>query len=269
MQDISFVSESYSQRKPKDYDLSISIRRDGFSFLILYKKEVKAYSYISVPAKNRIEGLKNLLNQDILKNVFATVSIILVNQRFTLVPKKFFDDSLIDSYAELNFKKRNDESVITYESEKCSVVVLFPIENAVWSLCRAAFKEQEIVSYVPQVAPLLEANYKIRKEKLVISVENNFITAVFVKEKNLRFCNSFAFSNVNDFLYYIMNICNNLHLDVLSIPIELSGKISRKSPYFSALQMFVKNVEISENTDYPQDFPYMLFYNHCNVLLCE
>ncbi len=269
MQDFSFVSESYSKRKPKDCRLSISIRRDGFSFLILYKQNIEAFAYKTVAPNKKDEEFKNFLDQEILQSVFASVTIIVVSQKFTLVPKKFYDDSLIEQYSELNFTASEQESIINYESEKNDVVVLFPIEQTIWTLCRSAFKEQNYISYVPQVAPLLEANCKTRKEKLCISIENNFFTAMYIKGKELHFCNSFRFANVNDFTFFVMNIFDKLHLDTINTPVELSGIIGEKSPYFSALQVFIKNLSIAKSEDFPEKFPYMLFYNHSNVDLCE
>ncbi|MCQ2959968.1 MAG: DUF3822 family protein [Bacteroidales bacterium] len=269
MQDLIFVSEDYNKRKPKDYRLSISIRRDGFSFLIMYKQQVLAYSYTTVSEENRKTAFKSFLEQEILQEKFAAVTFIIVTPKFTLVPKKMYDDSMWELYSDLNFKKSDSESVISYESENSDVVVLFPIETDFWALCRTAFKEQHVVSYVPQVAPLLEKNIKTRQEKLCISVESSFFTAMLVKGKKLMFCNSFEFSNVNDFLFYVMNIVEQLHLDPQSLQIELSGKISGKSSYFSAIQMFVKNVSMVENDLKTKNFPFSLFYNHCNIALCE
>jgi len=269
MQDISFVSESYSKRKPKDCRLSISIREDGFSFLIVHKREILAYSYVRAPKQTIEESFKNFLAQDILRQTFQAVSVIIVTPSFTFVPKKFYDDSMLQSYVSLNFPENERDSFITYESIETDVVVLFPIPLKLWGLCRTAFKAQDVVSYVPQVAPLLELHCKERKDKLVISVENSFFSALYVKSKEVRFCNAFSFSTVNDFTYYIMNIYEQLHLNPLETPLELSGKISAGSPYFKALQVFIKHVSMVDASDYPATFPLTLFYNHCHIALCE
>ena len=270
MRDITFVSETYSKRKPKGYDLSISIRRDGFSFLITYKQEVMAYSYVIAVGEGREAAFKKFLGQEILQSVFNSVSVIIVTPTFTLVPKKFYDDSLVDNFSALNFDKSDSESIITYESVNSDAVVLFPIETSFWAICRLAFKNQTMVLYVPQVAPMLEANMTVRKERLCISVENSFLTALFVKGKELRFCNAFEFRNVNDFLFYVMNIFEQLRQNPLEVEVELSGKINEKSPYYSAIQVFVKNVVIAcPPKEAYEGLPYTLFYNHCNVSLCE
>ena len=96
MQDLHFVSEDYTKRKPKDYRLSISIRRDGFSFLIVHKGDVKAFSYITVDDETREEQLQKFLNQEILKETFGAVTIIIVQPNLTLVPKKLYDDSMLE-----------------------------------------------------------------------------------------------------------------------------------------------------------------------------
>ncbi|MBR5433812.1 MAG: DUF3822 family protein [Bacteroidales bacterium] len=269
MQDLHFVSEDYEKRKSKDYRLSISIRRDGFSFLLSSKRAIVAYSYITVPENQRNTAFKEFLSQEILQDTFSAVSIIIVTPSFTCVPKKLYDDSMWEDYSNLNFEHSGNESVITYESLNTDVVVLFPIDTELWALCRSAFKNQEFVSYIPQVAPMLESNVKSRGERLFVFVEQSFFTVLYVSKKNMQFCNSFGFTNVNDFLFYLMNVMKQLNLDPLRIQVELAGKISVKSSYFSAIQMFVKNVSVVENATTMKNFPYMLFYNHCNVALCE
>lgn len=269
MQDLSFVSENYSKRKPKDYRLSISIRRDGFSFLILHKDAVMAYAYTTISINDRVAAFKDFLNQDILQQKFNAVSIIVVTHKYTIVPKKFYDDSLLDSYANLNFSKDASESVIDYQSVNDDSVILFPIETDLWTLCRIAYKEQEMVSYVPQIAPVLESIIRSKKVKMHISVENTFCSAVLVKDKKLLFANSFLFRNANDFVYFVMNTLNQLHIDPLQVEVELSGKIGPKSPYYSALAMFVKNVTMATSNVKAEKFPFTLFYNNCNVALCE
>ena len=93
MQDLHFVSEDYEKRKSKDYRLSISIRRDGFSFLLSSKRAIVAYSYITVPENQRNTAFKEFLSQEILQDTFSAVSIIIVTPSFTCVPKKLYDDS--------------------------------------------------------------------------------------------------------------------------------------------------------------------------------
>lgn len=269
MQDLIFLSEDYTKRKPENYTLSISIRRDGFSYLITYKDEIKAYSYVTVSEENRISEFRNFLNQDILQTEFDAVFVIIVTPRFTLVPKKLYDDSMLDEYSALNFEHNEKESVISYESVNSNMVVLFPIETEVWAKCRSVFKDQFLVEYVPQVAPMIESVAKSKSEKLYVSVESDFATIIYKRDRDFQLCNSFEFKNVNDFLYYILNAVKQLNLNPLRLQIELSGKISQKSSYFTALQMFVKNVGIVANTTKQQDFPYSLFYNHLFVSLCE
>lgn len=269
MQNLTFVSEDYTKRKSKDCRLSISIRRDGFSFLITHKRSVLAYSYKIVAENERTMAFKEFVSQEILQNTFAAVSIIVVTSKYTLVPKKLYDDSMWERYSDLNFNHDTNESVITYESSNSDIVVLFTIETDFWAMCRTAFKEQPVVSYVPQVAPMLEVAARTRSEKIYISVESSMFTALYAVGKKIRFCNSFDFKNVNDFLFYVMNIYEQLQLDPLTIPVLFSGKISEKSPYYSAVQMFVKYVSMVEREGKDTKFPYTLFYNHWNVALCE
>ena len=269
MQDLSFVSETYSKRKPKDCRLSISVRRDGFSFLIQHKQNVEAYAYTTVPSRDKEEAFRNFLSQEILQQKFGAVTVIIVTDRYTLVPKSFYSDSMVNSYANFNFSTKESEAVISYESINTDAVVLFPIETAIWSLCRSTFKAQEMVSYIPQVAPIMEANFKTKGEKLCVSVENTYFTSLFVKDKQIRFSNVFKFKNVNDFTFYIMNIFEQLHLDPLKVTVELSGKITKKSPHFAALCVFVKHVTIVPSLVTLPKFPHMLFYNHLNSALCE
>ena len=269
MQDLHFVSEDYAKRKSKDCRLSISIRRDGFSFLITHKRSIEAYAYTTVAENQRNTAFKDFLSLEILQDTFAAVTIIIVTSSFTCVPKKLYDDSMWEDYSELNFEHSGNESVITYESINSEAVVLFPIETELWALCRSAFKEQDVVSYVPQVAPMLEANLQSRSEKVSVFVEQSFFTILYTAKKSLRFCNAFEFKNVNDFTFYLMNAMKQLDIDPMQVHVELSGKISEKSSYFSAIQMFVKNVSVVENTTKMNNFPYMLFYNHCNIALCE
>jgi hypothetical protein len=50
----------------------------------------------------------------------------------------------------------------------------------------------------------------------------------------------------------------------------MSGKINEKSAYYTAIQLFVKKVEIANPPkEGCKGLPYTLFYNHCNVALCE
>lgn len=269
MQDLTFVSEDYTKRKPKEYRLSISIRRDGFSFLICHKKKIMAYSYTIVHEEDRKNAFKAFLDQELLQEKFDSVTIIIVTPKFTVIPSKLYDDTMWEEYANLNFQHDETESIISYESNAFDSVVLFPIETDFWAKCRSAFKEQDVVSYIPNVAPVLEYASDFRSATLCLSVESNFFTAVYVKGKDLQFCNSFEFKNVNDFLFYLMNIVEQLHLNPLQLQVEVSGKISEKSSYFSAIQMFLKNVAMVEDDRFEKSFPYTLFFNHCKSVLCE
>jgi hypothetical protein len=111
----------------------------------------------------------------------------IVTPRFTLVPKKFYDDTLLDKYVAMNFEKSENESIITYESVNTEAVVLFPIETTFWAMCRLTFKKNESVSYVPQWLQYLKQIVSHVKKNYAFRFENSFFTALFIKGKELRF----------------------------------------------------------------------------------
>lgn len=284
MQDIHYIDSQFQTHIQNKLALSISIRRDGFAFLILDKDlhKIIATQYTNTQhpflESDYMSSLENFLQQDFLQNQFDSVSIIYVSNKTTIIPASLFNIEQLPLLYSTNQILEENETVYHYKSKNVESYLVYSIPNSIYSVCKTAMPTCE---FFPQSAPILEfsilQNKPLSSKCVYISVENSYFDIIVLDGPKLMLSNSFEYTNLNDFIYYIMNVFEQLQLPATNTPTVVLGKISKASNYYTSLQMFIKNISIvvplsSQQylTEYPfNNASFPLFSAISNLSLCE
>ena len=103
----------------------------------------------------------------------------------------------------------------------------------------------------------------------------SFFDIIVITPQKLLFYNSFKYHNENDFIYFLMNVFEQLKLNPALTPVYLMGNISKLSDYYETLKKFITNIKFKKNTNnfnYSYVFnqiPEHYFFNLLNLYQCE
>lgn len=285
MQDISIAHTDFSYINSKLYDLSISFRRDGFSFSVWNSDSGNLMSvYFKTISDSCSEEEYNLectkfLQHEAFSYSYSKTSIVYVTEKVTLIPAALYNTDDLEAYFSLNHTLRGNEIIETYKVKNAESVIVYALSKRLKNDCIDKFGAQ--VLFFPQTAPLLESsileNKLVESKTVFVSLESTFFDVIILEGQKVVMCNSYDFTNVNDYVYYLMNVYEQLGLNTLKDKVVLSGRISRTSSYYDATKMFIKNTEIKVPLPTQQNIlqtpfnqiSFPLFSQLINLRLCE
>ena len=279
MLNLFHTQNGYAKNTCEYQTLAIAVRNDGFSFVIRTQNAVAALRYTSIFAINNAEyeqALREFLRHDLLQQSFAKISVLYCNQAVSVVPKEFYSPENAQEIFTLTQPCAENETVESYHCKNSDTIILYTLPHNIVRICNEELKAQ--CRFFPQIVPFIEksfaGNSAANVKTLYISLESYYFDVVVVNDGKLEFFNNFSFKNVNDFVYSTLNVCKQLQLNPQTTNIVLSGKISEKSNYCKALQMFAPHAHVENPENCACEFPfnpilYSVFSNLISTDLCE
>jgi hypothetical protein len=256
----------------------------GFSFCI-FDTSVQKYIALRHYKFDKISSysscykkFKEILdNDELLNNNFKSVKIIFASQRETLVPLPLFEEKNINKYFYFNQSEEKNEDILFNNLKNADAVNIFSIPSKFTKLLKNKYNN---INFYHQSSPFIEnalienKNQKFEHKVYVYNYENFFDIIVITPQKLLLY-NSFKCQNENDFIYYIMNVFEQLNLNPAQTPIFLMGNITKLSAYNEVIKKFITKIYFKKNSnnfDYSYVFnqiPEHYFLNMLNLYQCE
>ena len=95
------------------------------------------------------------------------------------------------------------------------------------------------------------------KRKLYINVQKDFFDVIVIDGKDLILNNSFCYLNSKDFMYFLMNIYEQLKLNPEIHELTFMGLVGYDSELLIQAKLFVKNINFVSYRDELQRFSYV------------
>jgi len=258
---LSLTDETADLRKTDDHSLHMLGGSGSFAFAVINQSQNKYVALESYNLQNIYspEILTQTLEQIIkdhplLKNKYSTVSFAYDDHRSTLVPEALFDADNLKTYIDFNHTVGTDDLILSdsLKNTEARNVFLFPS-----SLREMLQKYHPRIKLRHHSSALLESMavlYKNEsKPKLVLHISLTHFEIIFFEGKHLRFYNTFRHQTSEDFIYYLLFVCEQLKLNPETLELVLIGEVEKNSTLYSMLYKYVRNVRFGER---PEAFTY-------------
>jgi hypothetical protein len=252
------VENNFVEKYTDTYHLSILLGMDRFSFLVsdpqqnvlLLRSQIISSQVSSL---DRIGNeLKNLyINDEILKLSYRSVKIGLLNQKNTLVPSDLFVAENKEVY--LKNIVPNLEKGSTYFDilKPLAMVNLYAINNQFVNQLYGYFPNAKIHH---SVTSLIMGYRKIAENRtghqIFLNVRRGLLQISLFDNKELLFCNSFAYESSQDFIYYVMLVFDQFQLKPEGNTVHISGQIIKDSEIYHLLFRYIRHIEMVPFPDY-------------------
>ena len=259
MHELNFVDDTFDLKLALEYNLSIQVGLDGFSFSIL---DVIRKKYIVLRHIPLIVGKLQFLakkieaifdQEDKLNASYQSVSIIYSTNKASLLPKAYSGSELAKKVAELTNDISKNEDIAVNDLPGFNQQLIFSYPKELITLLNRKFTEFTLKH---KSVPMLAAAINQRNEKknsLLINFEKKYIRMIAIKDMQIALFNIFYFKNESDFLYYTLNICHTLQIDPERDELLIGGYVADDSGYIRQLKKYVSNVYFMKP---PTDFNY-------------
>jgi hypothetical protein len=277
---LELFDETLDINSTENYELSIQVSPDGLSFCLLDSIRNKFILIRSFGAEenkyfNADKISELLLKDDFLTKRYKKVHCVMPSSKFTLVPTPLFDPGKKVEYFTFNHTMKDDHIVLVDKISDPDAFLVFSVSRSISELINSVY---------PGVYPhhhiklLLDHTSSIRKSVngnyIHVHVERDFFNLIIFNNNILKFCNSFAYRNISDILYYVLNAFKNLDIKQEET-IYFSGITEKYDDLSSSFSLYIRNIKFAEPSG-NFTFSYVFndtelhrFMNLFNVVNCE
>jgi hypothetical protein len=277
---LELFDETLDINSTENYELSIQAGPDGLSFCLFDSIRNKFIMIRSFGAEENkyfnADKISELLrNDDFLTRRYKKVKYIMPSSKFTLVPAPLYDPGKKVEYFTFNHNLEEDNIVLADKIKDPDAFLLFSVSKSI---------SEVMNSFYPGVYPhhhlklLLDHTSSTRKSVIGnyihVHVERDFFNLIVFNNNILKFCNSFAYRNISDILYYVLNAFKNLDIKQEET-IYFSGLTEKYDDLSSSFSLYIRNIKFAEPSG-NFTFSYVFndtelhrFINLFNVVNCE
>ncbi|HYV91198.1 MAG TPA: DUF3822 family protein [Chitinophagales bacterium] len=258
-----------------DLSLKIHISSAQIAYLISEKKNRRVLCLqpyqnpSSTKEQSATKFLESVLSEDeLLKNLFSERQIGILTPDFTLLPKEFSDSHLSDQWKKKFTQQKNSSVLCADQIEDMNLEVDFVVPTQVINLLEDILKKYKLHhSITNQIRTLASRN---QGRAVYCTVQSGFLQVIYLDSGQLMFANIFQYQSAEDFIYFLLAVYNQHHLDPENVKVVLLGEIMKDSAMFQLVYKYIRNIEFGKpsaqwkfDDDYP--FPPHFYFS----LLCS
>ncbi|MGD9557539.1 MAG: DUF3822 family protein [Mangrovibacterium sp.] len=247
MQRLSLVDESFDVKLTREYNLSILVSQDGFSFSILDAAKKRAIclfhqdTFTTEPGFH-LKKLSSIYDEvELLSLPYKKVKIFFsIPEKTTLIPIEVFQAGLAEEFYRLTFDPGRNGKILVSLVPEMAGYAIYEIDRAIHGLLQekhsgAPMQNELVLSAFgcPAGVPLLKIRI-LRKQLVIQSLQDE-----------LNFYNSYYYEGENDMLYYILGTVKNMDLKPETLILE--GMISQRESVYHRLKQYFNRVEVAVN----------------------
>lgn len=272
---INYSDPTFRADDAAQYTLNIFLNDSQFLFSIVDAsdksiKHVQSFNFFQVNnSREFADSVKMILDsEDLFFHNYNKCNVAFYHEQSTLIPSELFDAQKVDSYLELNTEKWDDADASYDTLTANDVVNVYSVSNAVKKLLKDKFSN---VNFLHASTPLL-TQLLLQSEQtepaLFVYVQPRVLEVLYAKKGKPVFFNSFHYTTPEDFIYYILYVCQHLHLDPEKVHVHLHGEIVKDSVLYEFTYKYIRHVhfakrpdgiKISDSFNMPEHFYYNLF----------
>lgn len=182
---------------------------------------------------------------------FEHIRVAVNASAFTLVPSELYRKEYAGNYLTLmrGHQPPPNEIASAY-AHKEGFTVVFGLDRGITEFVGGQYPLQPI-TYVHQSSALIQATDPIDRQQaatqtLFLHFEDEFVFVLFRENHQLRYCNRFGYKNVQDLVYYVLYVADELKADPDTVNALAYGEITPFAEAYTALLRFIPNLHIGQ-----------------------
>lgn len=244
------IDETFDINSSENYELSLQISPQGFSYCILDTIRNKYILFRSTEtdenksiAPERTEEL--IAKDNVLSAKFKRINIVFPSPKSTLVPAPLFDPEKEEEYFTLNLTKEDNEIILSNKIPEPDSYIIFSVPLSYYKLTEKFFST---VTLCHHTKPLINHVSHSSKNEfgmyVQLHLEKEYFNLLILEHGSLKFYNTFIYKNINDILYYLFNVYKNMGINRLET-VWFSGLTKEYDGLYSEITQYLKNIKFS------------------------
>lgn len=275
----SFIDESFDAKQVSNFHLSLQIGNDGILATVYDKPKNKyiAFEYFSFQQVFNFDVIADLIDlatkeSAIIAYKYKSVVCSVINNLSTLVPNPLFEEDRKKTYLKFNSSLQGNEFILADEIKNLDAQNVFALPFSLKAKLDGLFNN---ISYqhfsTGLIDSLLAQNRNQTKKQVFVHIQQSHFEVIVIEGKKLLFYNTFNHHSAEDFIYYLLFVCEQIQLNPETIEFVLLGEIEKTSAIYNIMQKYARHIKFGARTDntefsyqlqtFPRHFYFTLF-NH-------
>jgi hypothetical protein len=174
---------------------------------------------------------------------FKRVDVLIVTEKFTLVPSALFDSHNSATYLYFNQPKAENEIVLNDLLRNGDARNVYAIND---KLDRAVRKIHGTARIRQHLSPLIERQLFNGKnktgKKAFVHIQQGRFDLIISEGNNLQMANSFRYQTSEDFIYFLLYSCEQLKMNPEQMEVEMAGEVQTDSAIAGLARKYIRNV---------------------------
>ncbi len=275
------IDDSFQEEIPESYDLYIYIDRLEFSCTVADRKTKK---FVALESWQLEE--EDFSDPDMLLNIrkesrlltltgYPTVICCTGFRTATLVPGPLFDSGTAADQLQFSHDKIADGHLLIDQLHQLEASTIFTIPGFVYKNISSWFYLAGFHHTSTALIEFLLNHNKNSKEELVtINVHSGYMEVIVTRGRMLLLYNTFSYDSAEELVYYVLFVCEQLHLNPDHIMVQCIGAIKETDTAYQIAKKYIRNIflasrpETYEYSDSFNEFPEPLHFNLFSQVIC-
>lgn len=254
----NLIDETFDLNKSKQYILSILLKKNGLSFIVLDNtlKKIIVWKESNLDASGDFEdycfSLKKVLkNEELLSVEYQSVRVVFQTSKSLSIPNDLYSVEHTDSFVRLHLGMSADEVVLVNNLNALNAKKVFLVSKVLFEIFDNQFE-----SWVPfhESVPLIEHALENPKEdRVYLSFKEDFFEIQIILNQNLVIDNSFKFKDKEDVLYFLLYTFEQFKLDVSKLNVITYLSSDSGKAIIDFIGQYISKITLA---DYPKTYNY-------------
>jgi hypothetical protein len=258
---LSLIDETAEIRQGSGHKLHLIAGPGSFSFAVINEAQNKFVALESYNLQNVFssDALVTTLDQIIqthafLKTAYSSVCFAYDSHRSTLIPEALYDSSNSEAYIQFNHAVEKENLILSDQLKTIESRNIYLFPSLLKAMLLRYYPNAQLRHHSSALLDGLAMLYKNEsKPKLILHISLTHFEIILFEGKHLRFYNTFRHQTTEDFIYYLLFVCEQLKLNPETLELVLIGEIEKNSAIYAILYKYVRHIRFGER---PEAFGY-------------
>ena len=245
---MEITDRSFDLSQTVSYILSIRFIPDGLCFIVFNRQHKKILHFSEITEKGKDPKIllrEHVSDNPLLRSPFGEIFCMWDTPLYTLLPDAIFSEENSARFWELNFGENSagDFSLFSDKLKWFDIINIYAVPAGYASLLKELFPSVQFINQQSvQIIDSLLGNKKENSSQVYLQIHPDFFDALVLRKGKIILANSYRFQHKDEFLYFSINLFEQLQLDPCSTEIILSGETNGKDEKTIALRKYIRTV---------------------------
>jgi hypothetical protein len=267
LQQQNLIDESFRSDRPESYDLFIYSNEEEVSVVVAErdsKKFIGLESFELMVSENQedySELLEEISNQSLLLKPGSYRRVIICSgfNCSTFIPNPLYDPSTAEDHLRFSQNYKSSDELMTDSLKQVEARNVFAIPSAIYTSLSRWYPGAEFHHTTTALTDyLLSVHKNSEEEMMTVMVHQRYIEIIVTKGKDFLLCNNYNYESPEELVYYILFVCEQLHLNPEIIELKFAGIISLTDSAYMLTRKYIRNTGMVTR---PENYSYSFLFN--------